>query len=142
MAPRLARGTDRVEAVEWLDEEPFPRARARVPPPLVLETDGVVALAAAEGTVRDVLARLGDFLARPWPPQVELSDDPGARLWQPAGIAPIGALHHQALLGSTTAAALITRLGEQTLAARDTVVAGRAGALGDDGPDRSRPPAR
>ena len=131
----LARGADRVEVVEWLDEEPFPRARVRALPPLAIGADDLVALATTERAVRDTLTRLSEFVELPWPADVELSDDPATRLWQLAGIAPIGALDQQALLRSTTAAELFTRLVAETLAVRDSIVAGWNGDLEDDGPD-------
>ena len=86
----VARGTERFEVVDWLDEDPFPRALVRVLAPLAIEPDDLDALAAAERVVRDTLTRHSEFVDLPWPADVQLSDNPAERLWQLAGIAPIG----------------------------------------------------
>jgi len=39
----VARGTERFEVIDWLDEDPFPRARVRELAPLVIEPDDLVA---------------------------------------------------------------------------------------------------
>ncbi|QTE31533.1 LON peptidase substrate-binding domain-containing protein [Pengzhenrongella sicca] len=135
----LARGTDRFEVVEWLAEDPFPRARVRELAPLVVAPDGpgaLASLAAAERVVRDTLTRHSEFVELPWPADVRLSDDPVERLWQLAGIAPIGPLDQQALLRSSTTAELITRLVAETLAAGAALAAGWTDDAGDlDDPD-------
>ena len=128
----VARGAARFEVVEWLEEDPFPRARVRELAPLVLEPADLDALAAAERVVRATLTRHSEFVELPWPPDVELSDDPAERLWQLAGIAPIGSLDQQALLRSATAAELITRLVDETRAAGDSIAAGWTDGLDDD----------
>ena len=51
----VARGTDRFEVVDWLEEDPFPRARVRELAPLVIDADDLDRLAAAERVVRDAL---------------------------------------------------------------------------------------
>ncbi|MGV8965819.1 MAG: LON peptidase substrate-binding domain-containing protein [Cellulomonas sp.] len=130
----VARGTERFEVVDWLDDEPFPRARVRALAPLVIEPDDLEALAGAERLVRDTLTRHSEFVDLRWPADVELSDNPVERLWQLAGIAPIGELDHQALLRSSTAAELIARLVEETRAAGDSIAAGWAGDQDDDDP--------
>jgi Lon protease-like protein len=130
----VARGTGRFEVVDWLDEDPFPRARVRELAPLVLEEDDLDALAGAERVVRDTLSRISEFVELRWSPDVELSDDPTERLWQLAGIAPVGPLDQQALLRSATAAELITRLVEETRAAEQSIAAGWTGDPDDDEP--------
>ncbi|MGV8977057.1 MAG: LON peptidase substrate-binding domain-containing protein [Cellulomonas sp.] len=120
----VARGAERFEVVDWLAEDPFPRARVRMLAPLVIEPDDLDALTAAERVVRETLTRHSEFVELPWPADVALSDDPAERLWQLVGIAPIGPLDQQALLGSATVAQLIERLVEETTAAGDTVALG------------------
>jgi len=119
----VARGTERFEVIDWLDEEPFPRARVRELAPLVIEPDDLDALAAAERVVRDTLTRHSEFVELRWPADVPLSDNPTERLWQLSGIAPIESLDQQALLRSVTAAELIARLVEETRAAGDSIAA-------------------
>lgn len=120
----IARGGARVEVVEWLADDPYPRARLRELTPLSAETVGPTALADAEHVVRETLARVSEFAELHWPPDIELADDPDTRLWQLAGIAPVGPLDQQALLGSATAADMLARLVEETRAAGDTLVQG------------------
>ncbi|GEK22035.1 LON peptidase substrate-binding domain-containing protein [Cellulomonas xylanilytica] len=127
----LARGAERVEVIDWLDEEPFPRARVRELAPLVLAPEDLSALADAERVVRTTLSRQSEFAELRWPADVALSEDPGERLWQLAGIAPIGPLDQQALLSSSTAGELITRLVSETRATADGIAAGWT----DDGYD-------
>jgi len=120
----VARGGARVEVVEWLADDPYPRAQLRELAPLTAETVDPAALADAEHVVRETLTRVIEFAEPRWPPDIELAEDPDIRLWQLAGIAPIGPLDQQALLGSTTAAAMLARLVEETRAAGDTLVQG------------------
>lgn len=130
----IARGTERFEVVDWLDEDPFPRARVRELAPLVIEPDALAALAAAERVVRDTLTRHSEFVELRWPADVPLSDKPAERLWQLAGIAPIGPLDQQALLRSATAAELIAHLVEETRAAGASIAAGWTDDLDDPEP--------
>ncbi|GIG30532.1 LON peptidase substrate-binding domain-containing protein [Cellulomonas marina] len=118
----VARGTERFEVVRWLDDDPYPRAEVRMLPALVPEDPA--ALAEAERVVRETLVRAAEFVELPWPADVALADDPAARMWQLAGIAPLGALDTLALLRSTTAAALLARLVEETRAVLPTLEAG------------------
>ena len=127
----LARGAERVEVIDWLDEEPFPRARVRELAPLVLGPGDPTALVDAERVVRTTLARRSEFTELRWPADVALSEDPTERLWQLAGIAPIGSLDQQALLASSTAAELLTRLVSETRATGESIAAGWS----DDEPD-------
>ncbi|NMM17398.1 MAG: peptidase S16 [Cellulomonas sp.] len=130
----VARGTERFEVVDWLEEDPFPRARVRELAPLVIEPEDLDALAAAERVVRDTLTQHSEFVELRWPADVPLSDNPADRLWQLAGIAPIGSLDQQALLRSATAAELIARLVEETRAARDSIAARWTGDPDDSEP--------
>jgi Lon protease-like protein len=133
----LATGAARFEVVRWLHDDPFPRAEVRELADLELDPPAVAALAAAEARVRATLTRATEFVELPWSPDIELSDDPATRIWQVAGIAPLGSLDQLALLRSRTAAELLTMLVEETQAADVRFTAGWA-----DGPqdDRDFPP--
>ncbi|MBO1751748.1 LON peptidase substrate-binding domain-containing protein [Actinotalea sp. BY-33] len=113
----LATGAARFEVVRWLEDEPFPRAEVRELEPLAVDAATVPALASAEGLVRATLTRASEFVELPWAPDVELSPDPSHRIWQVAGIAPLGSLDQFAMLRSTTAAELLATLVEETQAA-------------------------
>ncbi|WP_304606196.1 LON peptidase substrate-binding domain-containing protein [Actinotalea lenta] len=128
----VARGTTRVEVVEWLEDDPFPRARVRELAPLVIGPADLDALDDAERAVRETLTLLSEFVELRWPADVALSEDPTERLWQLVGIAPIGPLDQQSLLRSSTAGELITRLVEETRAARESITAGWTHDLGDE----------
>ena len=110
----LATGAARFEVVRWLQDDPFPRAEVRELETLELDAPTVSALAEAEALVRATLTKASEFVELPWPPDVELSDEPSKRIWQVAGIAPLGLLDQFVLLRSATAAQLLTTLVEET----------------------------
>lgn len=128
----VARGSTRVEVVDWLEDDPFPRARVRELAPLVISPAGLDALADAERVVRETLTLLSEFVELRWPADVALSEDPAGRLWQLVGIAPIGPLDQQALLSSSTAEELIARLVAETRAAGESITAGWTDDLDDE----------
>lgn len=131
----VATGTSRFEVVRWLGEDPFPRAEVRLLDELVLDDDALDALPAAERVVRDTLTQASEFVELPWPGDIELSEDPAERIWQVAGIAPLGSLDQFALLRSPTAGELLVRLVEETVAARHAFIAGWTDDdADDDGP--------
>lgn len=96
----VAEGGRRFEVVEWLVEDPHPRAMVRELGELVWD-DALTALRAeAERTVRRVLARAAEYNDVGWDPEVELADDPVAACWQLAAIAPLGLVDQLQLLGA------------------------------------------
>jgi Lon protease-like protein len=103
----LAEGTRRVEVVEWLAEDPYPRARVREPAPLQWDEALGERRDQTEGLVRRTLARASEFEDLAWSPAVQLSDDPVDALWQLAAIAPLGPLDQLRLLSCTTARELL-----------------------------------
>ncbi|MGP3535032.1 LON peptidase substrate-binding domain-containing protein [Microbacterium sp. RD1] len=113
----VAQGTDRVEVVAWLDDDPYPRAEVRVLPDLDWHDQLAPLLQEAEHIVRRVLARAEEVGAARWDPNVELSEDPLARAWQIAAIAPLAEIDRLDLLRSTTAGALLRQTIDLTLAA-------------------------
>ena len=62
-----------------------------------------------EQLVRRTLAEASEFAETGWSPDVELADDPMARCWQLAGIAPVGDLDRLTLLRATSTEELLTR---------------------------------
>jgi uncharacterized protein len=127
----LATGAARFEVVRWLQDDPFPRAEVRELEALELDARTVADLEAAEALVRATLTRASEFVELPWSPDIELSAEPARRIWQVAGIAPLGALDHYALLRSRTAAELLAVLVEETQAADVRYTSG----WDDDAPD-------
>ena len=129
----LATGAARFEVVRWLHDDPFPRAEVRELAMLELDAPAVSELAAAEALVRATLTSASEFVELPWSPDIELSAEPAQRIWQVAGIAPLGSLDQLALLRSGTAAELLTTLVEETRAAQVRFTAGWADDPRDDG---------
>jgi Lon protease-like protein len=129
----LATGAARFEVVRWLRDDPFPRAEVRDLAALELDPPAVDALAAAEALVRATLTRASEFVELPWSPDIELSADPARRIWQVAGIAPLGSLDQLALLRSRTAGELLAMLVEETRAADVRLAAGWADDPKDGG---------
>jgi uncharacterized protein len=117
--PVLARGTSRIEVVEWLDDAAYPRARVRTRPDLEWSDALAPMLTEAEHIVRRVLGRAALRGDTRWDPDTELSDDPLARAWQVAAIAPLGDLDQLSLLAATTAGGLLRATIDLTLAAEE-----------------------
>lgn len=98
----LAQGGRRFEVVEWLDEDPHPRAVVQEIADLEWDDSLTDLLVRAESTVRRALAMASEFAETQWASTVELSDDSVESAWQLAGIAPVGALDQIRLLRSTS----------------------------------------
>jgi len=113
----LATGAARFEVVRWLGDDPFPRALVRELDALELDPPAVSELSAAEALVRSTIARASEFVEISWPADIALSDESAERIWQVAGIAPLGSLDQFALLSAKTATELLARLVEETQAA-------------------------
>jgi len=123
----VARGAERFEISEWLDDDPYPRANVRPLPDLEWNDALAPLLDEAEHIVRRVLGRAREFGATRWDPEVELSDVPLERAWQVAAIAPVGDLDQMELLRSSTMGGLLRATIDLTLAAEPL--------LGDPVPD-------
>jgi uncharacterized protein len=131
----LATGTERFAVVRWLEDDPYPRAEVRTLEQWELDAATASALQAAEAEVRATLTRASEFVELVWSPDVELAAEPAQRIWQVAGIAPLGPLDQLALLRSRTPTELLDRLVEETQAADLRFTAGWA----DDQDDDDRP---
>ena len=103
----VAEGRERFEVLEWLPEEPHPRAEVSLLPALGWDPSMADDLAAAEERVRRTLALASEFRENVWPANTELSDDPLRACWQLAGIAPLGPLDQLELLRSRSIADLL-----------------------------------
>ncbi|WP_375426064.1 LON peptidase substrate-binding domain-containing protein [uncultured Friedmanniella sp.] len=108
----VAQGSERVRVTEWLADDPYPRAEVEPVPELVWESWLQPLREETEQLVRRSIAQASEFSELIWPADVELSEDPVAALWQLAAIAPLTAYDQVALLRSTTAEELLTRLTE------------------------------
>lgn len=106
-------GRTRFEVVDWLTDDPHPRAEVRVLPELVWDQRLEPRRTEAERLVRRTLTAASEF-AQTWPADLELSADPVAAVWQLAGITPVGELDQVRLLRSTSMAELLDRIVEVT----------------------------
>lgn len=106
----IAQGERRIGISEWLDDDPFPRAKIEILPELEWTDDLAVLRDEAEATVRRVLARASEWQDQQWSAQVELSADPVQSAWQLAGIAPLGPLDQLKLLRAESMQQLLTDL--------------------------------
>src|SRR6478672_7014799 len=109
-----AQGHRRFRVVEWLADDPHPRAEVREFADLDWDPAMEPRMQEAERVVRQALAAASEFVESSWPPDVVLADEPVARLWQLAGIAPLGPMDQLSLLGSSTVAELVERLIQLT----------------------------
>lgn len=106
----LARGTDRFAVERWLPDAPYPQAEVRRLAPAPWSDADAALLAQADAAVRRALTLASEHTDDPWDPQVRLPGERTELAWRLAGIAPLGPLDHLDLLGSDTAAELLTRL--------------------------------
>jgi uncharacterized protein len=104
----VAKGDRRFRVIDWLDEDPYPRAEVEFLEDFPTDEVKPSSLESTEKVVRDTLAYLLELdLSIPWPTDIELADDPVSRAWQLAGIAPLGTLDHQDLLESEDVSSLL-----------------------------------
>ena len=122
----IARGTGRIEVVAWHDENPYPRAEVRELPDLVFDESSRAALDDAELLVRTALSLASEFLETMWSSDIELADDPVERVWQLAGIAPVGVLDRLGFLRADTLDQLLVMLVAETSSATEALRAGWA----------------
>lgn len=115
----LARGQERFEVVRWLGDDPYPRAEVRLLPDLVWDDEQSSQLEATERILRRALAVISEYRTSQWPADVALSENPVAKSWQLAGIAPLGALDQLALLRSSSVGELLERTAQLTTEAVD-----------------------
>jgi len=113
----VAEGERRIEVIEWLDDDEYPRASIRVLDELQWDESLLPLRDRAERTVRRSLAVASEFGDPQWSATVELSDDPVESAWQLAAIAPLAELDQVALLKSGSLERLLTLLIEFTDAA-------------------------
>ncbi len=136
----VALGDRRFEVVEWLRDDPHPRARVRWLPRLDWSPALQPLRHDTEAVVRRTLARASEYSNQQWPVDVGLDEDPVIAAWQLAGIAPLGPLDKVTLLRSTTTRELLTRVKGLTEAAGDMLELAGMDDLGDLGDPEGMPP--
>lgn len=114
----MTQGGRRFEVVEWLDDDPYPRALVRFLPPLVWDEKWRERRDEVEVLVRDTMARISEFEEQRWSSRIGLVADPVPSLWQLAAIAPVGAFDQLDLLRAATVPELLDAVESAT---RDAV---------------------
>lgn len=115
----IAEGERRIEVLDWLPEQPYPRAVVRELPILEFDEALRVKRERAETVVRRALALASEFTDQQWAAEVELSGDDVAACWQLAAITPVGPLDQVALLRAESMEQLLDLVIEFALAASD-----------------------
>jgi len=128
----VAQGGQRFEVVEWLPEEPYPRAEVRMLDDLEWDAGLEPLRQSTEQLVRRSIAQASEFSELVWPADVELAAEPAEALWQLAAISPLGALDQVSLLRASSAEELLTRLTRLT---EDAAVVWQT-AWPDEAPER------
>jgi Lon protease-like protein len=106
----VAQGGQRFEVVEWLPDEPYPRAEVRLLEDLTWDEQLDPLLESTERLVRRSISQASEFSELVWPADVQLADEPDEAVWQLAAISPLGPLDQVTLLRARTAEELLTRL--------------------------------
>jgi Lon protease-like protein len=95
----VAGGVGRFEVQQWLEDDPYPQAVVEDLEPASWDPAAAGDLARAEAAVRralDLAEKLGDIEGSV---SFSLDDDPAVASWQVCGVAPLGDLDRQRLLG-------------------------------------------
>lgn len=116
----VAQGERRFEVLDWLAEDPYPRARVRLMPALEWADRLRPLRERAEALVRRTLAQASEFTEQQWAADVELSEDPVVAAWQLAGIAPVGPLDQIRLLRATSTEELLGEVIDSTTAVAES----------------------
>ena len=100
-------GTKRLRVTRWLEDDPHPWAEVE----LLDDVDsGAIDVERTVARLRRVLALMNELGAEVAPATTELSDEPLARSWQAATLAPLGPLDAQRVLETDDAGARIALL--------------------------------
>lgn len=110
----IAVGDRRVEVVDWLPDDPYPRAEVRPVDELDWDEEHRALFDRAEQLVRRTISRASEFVEQQWPADIVLDDDPVRACWQLAGIAPLGPLDQVRLLQAGSVVELLSGIIEAT----------------------------
>ncbi len=119
----LGRGSSRFVVERWLDDDPYPRAEVSLIEDLAVSEETQRGIESVEPLVRDCLARAHDagWEQALWPADTELSADYATKLWQLAGLAPVGPLDSQRMHRCGTAEELLNTLSALVADIGDTL---------------------
>lgn len=108
----VAEGARRVRVIEWLDDDPYPRAVVEPLPTFEWDDALTPLFERAEQVVRRALAVASEFVDQQWSANVEVSDDRVQAAWQLAAIAPLASLDQMAMLEADSLQQLLERVIE------------------------------
>lgn len=123
-------GTRRIRVVEWLADDPYPRARVVDVPDPDPGPGELHRLPAVTAQLRRALAKASELGAATAAATVEVSDDPVLASHQLAALAPVSTFDQHELLAATTVGGRLSRL-EALLTEAEELLDLR---LGDPGP--------
>lgn len=124
-------GLRRIEVVDWLDDDPYPRAMVRDVVDDTTQPVDADTLEALTARVRRLLAQLRELGEPTADATFELAEDAALATFQLGALSPIGAFDRQKLL-QTDAVADRCMLIDEALADVELVVAARLGEAGGD----------
>jgi len=106
------RGIERIRVTEWLDDDPYPRARVESLPSgsMPAEDPSLLQASAAVRRVRMLLSELDDGPCCSI--DLDLGDEPDSAAWMVCALAPIAVLDAQGLLEISDPVARLTALVE------------------------------
>jgi len=108
----VSTGAQRLEVVDWLPDDPFPRAMVRELAPEPAVNDDAVLLARVQQTFHDLIS-LGQRLGRlEQTPDATWADDLEQATWQLAGRAPCTALDQYSVLAAPTRASRLQKIDQ------------------------------
>ena len=137
----LAHGTRRFRVIEWLPDDPYPRALVAELDPFDWDDSLDGTRDRVEQTVRRALAVGAEFGEVAYSATVELEEDPVDAAWQLAAIAPLGEMDQLQLLRSQTLPGLFNELEDLAVAAATSIsdAALEGDVDDDDDPFNERP---
>lgn len=107
----MARGGRRFRVTRWLEENAYPQAEVEFLDTFDAGDVPGEELVITEQVVRETLGYLRELdLSLPWPTDIELAEDLVEKVWQLAGISPLGTLDHQDLLSLDDPRDLVERI--------------------------------
>lgn len=92
-------GVERIEVIEWLDDDPYPRAMVK---PRTVIDNGGGSLAAIEATLTELIAAIAEQSGADAPEDLSFSADPHQHLDQMSALAPLTDFDRQAILSAAT----------------------------------------
>lgn len=108
----IAQGVSRIEVVEWLSDDPYPRAMVIDRPTSLPQPDDDLRLRTAQQSLQNLLEVAKRLQRVDEIPTLEWSDDVEDAAWELAAVSPISVLDRQRVLGADAVSDRLTMLSE------------------------------